>query len=381
VNDVIGDARHEVPRSRAATLAVHGGDLAAIGRRFGIDPATLLDFSANLNPLGPPTALLRELRQAACDVADLARYPDPDARALREALAAHLAIDAEAIVVGNGAAALFATVFATLGTRHAVVPTPAFSEYAHALANARAEMHALALDPSDGFALDPARVASALRRTRADAIVLTNPHNPSGTSTSRARVGAIVEEARACDAVTIVDEAFVEYAAETSVTAEAAASDGSLVTIRSLTKFYAVPALRVGYAVAQPSLARRMRAALPSWPVTTLAARALTVALDDDAYAKRTLANNAGARERLRTDLAALGYQTLPSAANFLFVTIPPSGPRAPELAERLARDARIVVRDCSSYRGCEAGAYVRVAVRSDADNARLVAALARMGF
>jgi threonine-phosphate decarboxylase len=221
-------------------------------------------------------------------------------------------------------------------------------------------------------------MVAALQASSAGACLITNPHNPSGALAARDTVLRLAHDAHAIGAATIVDEAFIDYAPEASVTRDAANCDYlPLVTIRSLTKFFAVPALRVGYAVASPALARRMRAALPSWPITTLAARALTVALADADDTRRTLAENGRARSRLATDLTALGFTPNPSEANFLLVALPPGAPRAPELVRRLVLDARIVMRDCSSYEGLDMGGYVRVAIRTDDENARLVAALA----
>jgi threonine-phosphate decarboxylase len=359
---------------------VHGGDLADIGRRHGIDPRTLLDFSANLNQLGPPPALLRELAAAASDIADLGRYPDSDYATLRGALARHLDVAPEAIVVGNGAAALLGTAISALGVRRCVVPTPAFSEDRHAIANAGACFHPVALDPARAYAVESDSIRSALDTAGADACLITNPHNQSGSLIARETVLHIVHTARTRGAYTIVDEAFIDYAPEASVTRDAATTQ-ALVTIRSLTKFYAVPALRVGYAVCEPALARRLAAALPSWPVTTLAARAVAAALDDADYASRTRAVNALERERLLSGLLALGLTAQPSSANYLLIALPPGAPRAPEIVRSLIIDARIVVRDCSSFEGLETGKHIRVAVRSSVENARLIAALRRILF
>ncbi len=372
------DSHPELGSCRSAPTAdrpIHGGDLASIGRRYAIDPRTLLDFSANLNPLGPPPALLRELAAAAGDVAELGRYPEADYGTLRGALARHLDVEPESIVVGNGAAALLGTVIAALGVRRCVVPTPAFSEDRHAVAVARAVFHPVSLDPSRAYAVESDTVLNALEAASADACLITNPHNPSGSVTARETILRIAHTARARGVYTLVDEAFIDYAPEASVTYEAATTR-ALVTIRSLTKFFAVPALRVGYAVCEPTLARRIEAALPSWPVTTLAARAVAAALDDADYAFRTRAVNALERERLRSGLLAIGLTLQPSRANFLLVALPPGTPRAPEIFTRLIVRAGIVVRDCSSFDGLETGSHIRVAVRSASENARLVAAL-----
>ncbi len=354
---------------------VHGGDLAAIGRRYGVAPNSLLDFSANLNPLGPPATLLRALQAAANDITELARYPEPDARSLRLRLGVFLNVEPEAIVVANGAAALLAIALATLGTRRCVVPSPAFSEDRHAVEAVGARYCGVALDARRDFILAPESLLTAVQANAADVCLLTNPHNPTGGLVSREAMLRLIMDVRRLGAATIVDEAFVDYALASSITSEAAVTP-RLIAVRSLTKFFAVPALRVGYAVAAPDLARRMRDRLPSWPVTTLAMRALEAALGDVAYATRTLAENAQARQALSADLMALGVHVAPSAANFLFLTLPSGAASATHFVRRLVLDARIVVRDCSSYEGLTDSRHIRVAVRSQSENSRLVRAL-----
>ncbi|MBD5655736.1 MAG: histidinol-phosphate aminotransferase family protein, partial [Candidatus Eremiobacteraeota bacterium] len=283
----------------------------------------------------------------------------------------------DAIVIANGAAALFGIALHALEVERCVVPMPAFSEHRHALATAGAIHSGVPLDPTREFALQPERIVAAIRASDADACLVTNPHNPSGALTPRESMLQLAHDAKSLGTVTIVDEAFIDYAPEASVTRDAAARD-ALVTIRSLTKFFAVPALRVGYAVCDPSLARIMRRAIPSWPVTTLASRAVAVALDDAEFTSRTLVANERERARLAARLAAIGLRANPSATNFLLVSLPEDAPRAPELTQRLVLQSQIVVRDCSSFEGLEAGDYIRVAVRAAAENERLVDALAR---
>jgi hypothetical protein len=241
----------------------HGGDLVAIGRRYGVDPASLLDFSANVNPAGPPAPLLRALEAGVRDVAALGRYPDPDAASLRYALARTFDIEPEAIIVANGAAALISTALAALRPGRCVVPTPAFSEYRFAIRAAGAQFYALPLDAEVDFALDPQRVCAAVCGHAAEVCVITNPHNPSGSLTAPGILGSLVTAVRGLGTATIVDEAFIDYSPSSSITREAATTP-QLVVIRSLTKFFGVPSLRVGYAVAHPDFVRRMRAQLPS---------------------------------------------------------------------------------------------------------------------
>jgi threonine-phosphate decarboxylase len=365
------------PAEREPSPPVHGGDLRAIGRRYGIDPDTLLDFSVNINPAGPPPALLRALEAGARDVAALARYPESDARSLRLALAAQLDIEPDAIVVANGAAALLGTSLAALAARRCVGPTPAFSEYRHAVRSAGARWFGVALDPAADFALDAARLCAAVRTSAADACIIANPHNPSGSLTPPQTLLALAADIAPRETAVVVDEAFIDYAPASSITRSAPKS-ANIIVVRSLTKFYGVPGLRAGYAVTNPDLGRTLRAQLPSWPVTSLAIDAFTAALGDRAYARKTLTDNAAARALLVRELATLGLHVAPSAANFLLVALPPGAPPATELTRRLIVQERIVVRDCSSYEGLSSGSYIRVGVRRPPENERLTQALAR---
>jgi threonine-phosphate decarboxylase len=161
---------------------------------------------------------------------------------------------------------------------------------------------------------------------------------------------------------TIVDEAFIDYVPGESVVDVAARSE-TLTCVRSLTKFYAVPALRVGYAVCSPSNAAVLRTHLPSWPVTTLAAQAVAAALDDADFERRTLASNAVERSWLSAQLRSLGCRVVPASANFVLAALP--SPATSEIVtSRLAREFGMLVRDCGSYAGLD-GEWIRVAVRT----------------
>ena len=241
---------------------VHGGDVSAIARRHGIDPATLIDFSANVNPLGPPPAVLEALRAGAADVAALMRYPTDRERALREAAARAHGIDPACVVVANGAAALIEAFVRTAAPRRCVVPQPAFSEYGRALAAQGCEIVPLRLRAEANFALDVDELVDLLRRERPQACVLTNPHNPSGALASISAMESVVAQARTLGIALLIDEAFIDYVPEVSLLRSVLETDDALV-IRSLTKFYAMPALRVGYAVASPTFAARVAGRVP----------------------------------------------------------------------------------------------------------------------
>jgi threonine-phosphate decarboxylase len=357
-------------------MIVHGGDVWQVGEELGIPPAELLDFSANINPRGLPARALERLQRDASDPRWLSLYPDPSARRLRRALSEQLAVPAEAIAVGPGAESLLAPILHCLRPRRALVPVPAFSEYRRVCAQWQIEFARFPLERAELFRVPVDRLCRSIEVERCGAVLLNNPHNPSGSMLDRREMLRIVEAGNSSGATLLLDEAFIDYAPHNSLVRQAAARPG-LIALRSLTKFYGCPALRAGYAVAHPDTIRGIQSLLPTWPVTQLALDALAEAVADTAYAEASLRENALERERLAGSLAALGILVFPAAANYLFLELQAGMPAAAELRERLIARHRILIRNCDSYDGLAPGRCVRVAVRSAAENFRLTQAFA----
>jgi len=194
--------------------------------------------------------------------------------------------------------------------------------------------------------------------------IVNNPHNPSGVLLERARMEELCGRAEL-----IVDEAFIDFEPEASVAGLAAGREG-LIVLRSLTKFYGCAGLRVGYAVCGPETAERVRAQLPAWPVGTWALGALSEAVLDENYAATTREETRVRRWRLAAGLRALGAWVCDGVGNYVLAR----HGRA-ETCERLMAEFGLLARDCASYEGLDAG-WTRFAVRTDEENARLVAAL-----
>jgi threonine-phosphate decarboxylase len=356
--------------------AVHGGDVEAVAAWSGRGVDEMLDFSANVNPLGPPDGVLRILREAAEEPSRLMRYPDPSHRRLRTALANKLHIERENIAVGNGSAALIDAVIRSLRPRRCLLPVPAFSEYRKALEQNGVEVVPLHLDPAARFRLEPRVLEYAAAQGRCELCILCNPHNPSATYLSRAEVFQLLDLLRSRGCTLLVDEAFIDYVPDASISDLKASR---AIVLRSLTKFYAIPAFRVGYAIAEPRMAQVIMSVLPSWPVGTIAEAAAEAAVMDDVYDRRALAANAEAREALAGGLRALGLHVFDSATNFVLADVGGIEQSADRLRERLIREFGIIVRSCSDYDVLGNGAYIRVAVKAPEDNGRLLDALAEL--
>ncbi|MDR7433603.1 MAG: threonine-phosphate decarboxylase CobD [Armatimonadota bacterium] len=351
--------------------AIHGGNVWEASRRFGRSPKEFLDFSSNLNPLGPPRAVQEVLAQ---HLQDVAFYPDPEAREAREHLAAWLDVPVESVLLTNGGVeALYLALF-LFQPRRLLSPVPTFVE---GIAGARAvgaEVLEVTASPREGFQLPLGALLKGL--SHADLVYLCNPNNPTGVLASREKVLRIVREAKGRCAV-LVDEAFVDFAGrEHSLVQEATRADG-VVVIGSLTKLFAFPGLRLGYAVASPSTIEALRGLQPPWSVNILAQHALIAALSDRAYVAETIRLISAERAFLSSQISSLaGYITFPSQTNFLLVDISGTGLRSGELWERLGRWG-ILVRDCASIPGL-GDWYIRVAVRKREENLALLAAMAK---
>lgn len=355
------------PRPAVAALApdAHGGpdedELAALGWR----PQDVLDFSASVNPFGPPPGVREAL--ASCDVTS---YPDRYASSLRRALAEREGVSPAQVVAGGGAAQLiWAIALSYLRPDDvAFVVGPTFGEYrvASQLMAARVVEWRAAAEQS--FALDVVALRAALVAAAPRVVWLCNPNNPTGVY---APAGLLADlRAAAPEALWVLDEAYRPFVAEPWDSRPLVAA-GNVLLLRSLTKDCALPGLRLGYALAAPAVCAALARSLPPWSVSAPAIAAGLAAL---ARHDRVEASLAALREEtawLRVALLDRGWRVLPSATNFLLVQV---GDAAAFRAGLLAGQ-RIQVRDCASFGLPDC---IRIGTRTRPDNERLLAAMGR---
>ena len=323
-------------------------------------PAGHEDFAVNVACGGPPQWLARALREALDAGAE--RYPDE--REAVAAVAARHRRHEDSVLALNGAAEAFWLLAAVSRPRRPVVIAPAFTEARTALRGQGHEPELIGRREVDGFALDPEAVPHD-----ADLVVVANPCNPTGTLHSADTVAALVRPGR----TVVVDEAFMDFVPGEPESLTDRSDLPGLVVLRSLTKVLAVPGIRAGYLLADPHLVTELAAARQPWSVNALALAALRAWAAREAPTAGIAEHVARARERLAASLRALaGVSVHPGAANFLLMRVP-DGPRV--LAG--LRERRIAVRPTTDL-GLDAD-HLRVAVRDDAANDRLVTALAEM--
>jgi threonine-phosphate decarboxylase len=346
----------------------HGGQVFAAARLRRVPLDRVLDFSANINPLGPSPRALRRLRR---DLALIRFYPDTENGELPELVAKEAGIGRDCILFGNGATPLLHLIPRVLKPRKAVVVEPGFSEYSSALERERCKIHRLFLRRDASFQLDGEALFDILRRRRPDILMLGNPNNPTGNVLSRPLLAELIATCSKRRIYLVLDESFLDFTPHPSCAFEAARNP-HVVVVRSLTKFWALAGLRIGYLVAHKGLVERLSAQLEPWSVNTLASAAAAESLRDLRYRDRTLKLIRRERAFLTEQLGGLGWlEPFPSEANFLLVRIAAPGISSTHLCRRLA-ERNILIRDGSNFPGLDRR-YFRLAVRRRSENQRLI--------
>jgi threonine-phosphate decarboxylase len=340
----------------------HGGLRTDELRALGLDPAAVLDFSASVNPLGPSPRVREALARL-----DLARYPDPACLELTEALARRHGVGPDQVLCGNGASELIhlaVRVFVHGGQR-AVAFTPTFGEFERACALVGASVFPWRANPERGFRWNLRNKADVLRRVTPPLLYLCNPNNPTGVYLDEASVRSVTEGLTG--GPMLLDEAYANFVDE-PWDATPLTRRGRVILLRSMTKDYGLAGLRLGYVVAHPDAIAAMRRLQPEWSVSAAAQAAGLAALEDGEHLARSLALIREAKAELIEVLERADFRAHVGAANFLLVHAGDASRWRTALLE-----LGIAVRDCTSFGLPE---WLRVAVRTPDENARLVDAL-----
>ena len=339
----------------------HGGDLLTATEAYGRPEEGWLDYSSNMNPFGPPEVVGELMRERWRDIA---RYPDPAVRGLTSKLSHVYGISKESILVGNGAAELIDLVVRVLRPAETIIASPSFTEYEDAVRKAGSTIVSVPLERDHAFELSVPQEAGG--RT----VFLGHPNNPTG----RIVPARVLDALRQSGTRMILDEAFLDFLPDEEGISyiRHAAESTRIQVIRSMTKFYAIPGIRLGFLVAHPDVVRRLREAQTPWSVNFLAQLIGEAVMDERAYAERTRAWLQEERPWLAGELSRLGLTVFPSDTNFLLVSLPTkSGRDAPQLQSAMASKG-ILIRDASLFEGLDAS-YFRLAIRLRKDNERLL--------
>ena len=344
----------------------HGGNAFSVARQLGVRPDELSDFSASINPLGLSPLVRKSI---ICALDNLVYYPDSSHHDLRKALARHHNLSPANFVIANGSTELIYNLPAMLPGNKALIISPSFTEYVRALTQHHWETQHFILTPDSNFSIDIDKLERILA-SGIDVLYLCNPGNPNGTLYPQRVIEKIYSLCIASGAFLALDEAFMDFCEDASAKRFVVQGDNAIV-LRSMTKFFGIPGLRLGYAICNTTLAEHLDSMGGPWSVNTLALVAGVAALQDSQHNQQTIEFIRQERRILHENLAQFPrLKVYPSSVNYLLVEIK-EVMTARELRERLVHQ-RILIRDCSSFMGLSED-FFRVAVRTRKENDRLL--------
>jgi len=346
--------------------------LADGGAAGSTTDATLIDLSANINPLGIPVGV-REAIIAAIPRCD--QYPDSFSRQMCRAIGRFEGLDAQWVFCGNGASDIIFRLPRATAAKKVLLSAPTFSDYERAAASFGATVIRHRLDPATGFAVDASFVQAAWDN-RPEMVFVCNPNNPTGRLTERSIIAALLEYCAAFGSWLVVDECFLDFTAPAaSYTSKPfLAGHSQLVVLKALTKIFALPGIRLGYALsASQELIQGLYFHGADWPLSNLAQAAGCAALntaETSGYLQDTISLVAAERVKMEQQLGQLGFRMFPASANYVFLRSPFTFDLATELNRRGIR-----IRRCANYHGLDSS-YFRIAVAAPELNDRLLSAV-----
>jgi threonine-phosphate decarboxylase len=352
----------------------HGGDIWGFSRKYKVPLDEVLEFSGPINFLGPSPKAVEAVRQQAKLIK---YYPDPNPVEFKSAIAKYVGhgVDEENVVLGDGSIELIYAITEILPRGFkALIPIPSFSEYEKAALRVGSEVTFLQL--TDGFAMKNEKIKQAIT-PETKILSICNPHSPSGRLYSKDEVIELVDFCHKKDVIFSVDENYIEFADEGEETTLAGMVKeyDNLFVIRSVTKFYGMAGIRLGYGLAAPDMVGKLENVRLPWSINSLASCATLAAFSDAEFIENTKKTISKEREALTKSLSEIkGLDVYPSVTNFLLVKIQNRKITSTKLKEALTK-RRILIRDCCTFMGLD-DKYFRVTVRSGKDNQKLVEAI-----
>ncbi len=341
---------------------VHGGDVYSVGET---NRGNILDFSANINPLGLPEEVKIAIREAikACE-----NYPDPFCRQLVKALAEHEDVDPDKIFCANGASEIIFRLALGIKPQKALLLAPTFADYEKALRTIGCTVEYYRLSAENNFLIKEDFVSQL--NESIDIVIICNPNNPTGQLCSKDFLKKVLLKCLETNTLVLVDECFIDFIdkpEEYSVQAYLKEFP-NLIILKAFTKIYAMPGIRLGYALtSNTALPDVLRSSGQDWSVSTIAQAAGLCALKQKAYVQQTKLMIKTEREFLITKLIELDFEVFGSQANYIFFKTKGSVDLATELLVR-----GILIRSCANYVNLHDG-YYRVAVKTRSENLSLI--------
>ena len=346
-----------------------------LAEQLNMQERNIIDFSAPVNPLGVSKKIKAELRK---HLKYLLHYPDPAARRLTKRLAQYHGIIPEMVLCAHGSSELFYLTIRALNPSNVLIPVPSYPGYERAINTGReSRITHYELERENNFEINCDEFIATLPGNPSASgggactmAILSNPHNPTGRLIKKPDIQRIADAAREQQCYLVVDESFIDFCPDDSII-HAVNDNPYLIVLRTMSAFYALAGLRIGYGIFPPGLPAMLKQNNAPWTLNNLAQRAAVIALKDKVYRKETFRLMQEEKKFFEKGFRKLGIEYFASDANFYLLR----AENADNLYQRLKKKG-ILLGSCSGYKGLDEN-YMRVAVRSHKENAMLMKALA----
>ncbi|WP_096436822.1 threonine-phosphate decarboxylase CobD [Alteribacter populi] len=349
----------------------HGGQKETMRQLFNMDKEVpILDFSANLNPLGPPSWLKEELT-AHYDT--ITQYPDPTYSRSNAYIADHEKVDESELLLTNGGAEAIFLVAKYFEGGKALIVHPTFSEYERACTHYHIETEDIFFEDKQQFQLPLQIIEEKLLKT--DVLFLCRPNNPTGTVVDEKNMQVLLTEALKAGTFIVVDEAFADFLQPSHSTLTPwLDSYPNLILLRSLTKMYTIPGLRLGYIIGSKSVIKALKGEQMPWSINSLADAIVPRLLDDHQFVENTRRWLDGQSQFVKSTLTAMGFYISPSEVNFYLLQDNQHPKQTAKLFQYLFHHG-MLTRHTHNFKGLD-GDFLRVAIRSAEENEQILQVL-----
>lgn len=356
------------------TETFHGSDIEKIEARFHIPKEQILQFGSNVNPYGLSLHLREELQKK---IACITNYPDPAYHALRTSIGNYCSCSKEHVLVGNGSTELISHMAHFLHPSSALVIAPTYSEYAREIGLTGGQIHYFPLKEEDSFQANLNDLLAELENSY-DMLILCNPNNPTSTALTQDQLRRILTHCKKKETFVVIDETYIEFDPDMDNITAVPLSDifDNLIVLRGISKFYAAPGLRLGYAItSNQELIQRINSQKNPWSVNALAEQAGCILFDDKNYIRQTKALIQEEQKRIYKKLKdSPDYHPYIPHGNFILVKILKEGLTSSDLFLR-AIEKGMMIRDCSDFMFLDEH-YFRFCFLFPEDNDRLLSCL-----
>ncbi len=351
--------------------AFHGSDIEKIEEKYGVSADEIISFAANVSPLGVSSLYLNGISEKLHCVE---RYPERDYGRLRDAISSYCGAKSSNIIVGSGSSELISAVIKHHPAPEVMITAPAYAEYARNVAIAGGNSRYYSLKAEEGFEFDINRLIDSLT-DELDLLIICNPMNPTGTALKSSELDSVLERCEELDIICAVDETYVDFADDEYDATSLAEVYPCLFIIRSMSKFFSAPGLRIGYGITtNETLLKEIEENKDPWSVSSLSNEAAILMLKDRDYIAESKKYMASERERVcrkLDSLKPLGITYTVPRANFVLLHLPENRLSAKGLFEKAIRE-KMMIRNCADYSGLENG-YVRFCFMKEEDDDRLL--------